>query len=206
MLEIASLRTTLLALPLCLALAGCDKQEEKKTEKTDDKADKADKKVADADAKKAEPVKPAEPAKPEIKMVEHDLSSGDPEWAGWVAQGPEGAQIMADGVKGARIAAGRDVDFDLAFAPKKTDLAELKGNVQKGADASKGEMKLTFTSDTPELLEWVADGYGSKRYNFVMNMKSGDRDVTCKNNYMVGIESEEGLASHKAACATLAKK
>lgn len=113
---------------------------------------------------------------------------------------------MADGVKGARIAANGMDAFDLAFAPKTTDLAELEANVQKGADASNGEMKLTFSSDTPELLEWEADGYGSKRYNFVMNMKAGDREVTCKNNYMVGIASKEDLEAHKAACATLTKK
>ena len=203
MLENTYLRVTLLALPLCLVLTACgDKKPDDKAEKkTDDKAAEAK-----TDEKAAEPEPAAEPEKPEVKMIEFDLSAGDPEWAGWVAEGPEGAKVMADGVKGARIAADGHDAFDLAFAPKKTDLAELEANVQKGADASKGEMKLTFTSDTPELLEWVADGYGSKRYNFVMNMTVGDREVTCKNNYMMGIATEEDLAMHKAACATLKKK
>lgn len=162
------------------------------------------------DAPKADtPVAPAKvepPAKPAVEMVEHDLSSADPEWAGWVAQGPKGAKIMPDGVQGARIAAGRDSDFDLAFAPKKTEFADLKKGLQTGADSSGGKMKLTFTTDTAEALEWTSEGYGRTTYNFIQNMTADGRAVTCKNNYMVGIESTESLAAHKAACATLKKK
>jgi hypothetical protein len=205
MTKIASISMTLLALPLCLAVAGCDKKDDKKDDKTAQKADAKGDATADEKAD-AKPEPEPEPEKPAIEMVEHDLGSADPEWEGWVAQGPKGAKVMADGVKGARIAAdGRD-GFDLAFAPKTTDLASLKGNVEKGAEASDGKLTLTFTSDTPELLEWIADGYGAKRYNFVMNMTAGDREVTCKNNYMMGIASEDDLAAHKAACETLAKK
>lgn len=179
----------LFALPLCLSLVACDKSDDKKT-----------------DDKKTDDAKAPEPAPAAVEMVEHDLSSADPEWAGWVAQGPKEAKVMADGTKGARIAAdGRD-GFDLAWAPKKTDLANLKQNLEKGAAMSEGKMKLTFTTDTPEALEWTAEGYGSTSYNFVIHMTVGDREITCKNNYMVGIKSQEALAQHKEACKTLQKK
>jgi hypothetical protein len=195
----------LFALPLCLSLAACDKKDEKaEDKKSDDK--KADEVKADeAKPEEAKPEAPAEPEKPAIVMVEHDLSSADPEWAGWVAQGPEGAKVMADGVKGARIAAGK-IDWDLAWAPKKTDLAELKKNLEKGAENSKGEMKLTFTTDTPEALEWTSEGYGATNYNFVIHMQVEDREISCKNNYMIGIPSKELLEQHKEACKSLKKK
>ena len=196
----------LFALPLCLSLVACDKKDEKKAEdETSADAKKDDEKKAE-EAKPEAEAKPAEEEKVELVMIEHDLTSADPEWEGWVAKGPEGAKVMADGVKGARIAAGRDIDWDLAWAPKKRDLAELKKNLEKGAESSEGKVKLTFTTETPEALEWTYEGYGATKYNFVMHMEVDGKEITCKNNYMVGIPSEELREQHKQACLTLAKK
>ena len=192
------MRSTPIALlvPFVFTLAACGG--EAKTPAPQADAPKTD--APKADAPKAAPEKAA------VEMVEQDLSSADPEWAGWVAQGPKDAKIMQDGIKGARIAANKSAGFDLAFAPKKTDLAALKKVLQTGETASEGKMKLTFTTDTPEALEWTSEGSGAVKYNFVRNMRAGDRDVTCKNNYMVGIESEELRTRHIEACNTLQKK
>jgi hypothetical protein len=187
-----------LALPLALSLAACGGDAKKPTPQAE--APKAE--VAQAEAPKPPPPPPA----PVIEMVEHDLSSADPEWAGWVAKGPKEAKVMQDGVKGARIAAGRAAGFDLAFAPKKQDLATIKKNLEIGAEKSEGKLKLTFTTDTADALEWTADGYGAVKFNFIRNMTVGDREIACKNNYMIGIDGEESLARHKEACDSLAKK
>jgi hypothetical protein len=155
----------------------------------------------EAAAKKAEP----EAAAP-LELVEHDLSSADPEWSGWVAKGAKDGKVMADGVKGARIASnGRD-GFDLNFKPKHVDLKQLKKNLEIGAAASEGKMTLTFTKDAADGLEWTSVGYGTTSYSFVHLMKVAGRDVSCGNNYMVGIRDEGRLQQHKDACTSLAKK
>jgi hypothetical protein len=136
-------------------------------------------------------------------MKEHDLTSAGADWEGWAAQGPVSAQIMGDLGKAARIAGGKDDDFDLLFVPKKTDFAETKSNVEKGAEANAGT-KVTFTSDTPELLEWTTEGEGWASYSFAMNMTAGEREVTCKT--LNGTKTPEARDVQKAACATLAKK
>ncbi|MCH9682740.1 MAG: hypothetical protein K0V04_14995 [Deltaproteobacteria bacterium] len=207
------MQTRLSAIALTFLLAAsataCDKAEgDAKGDAKKANANKSDAKKADAkkaDAKKADAKKADEP-KP-LVMVDHDLSSADPTWEGWVAQGPEGAKVMKDGIKGARIAANGRAGFDLAFAPKKKDLAVLKSSLEKGAENSKGEVKLTFLKEEEGLLEWASDGYGSKTWGFTMHMTvEGIGDVTCQNNIMMGLTSEKALADHKAACATLKKK
>lgn len=164
-------------------------------------------------AKTAAPKKEA--PKP-VEMVEHDLSSAHDVWKGWIAKGPKGAKVLADGVKGARIAAkgpsmldrkpGGDQGFDLAFAPGKQDLKTLKTNLEKGASNPESKTKLTFTKEEDGMLEWTAEVGKSKSYNFVMHMQVEGKDYTCKNNYMMGSGNE---AEHKRvldACKTLAKK
>jgi hypothetical protein len=128
------------------------------------------------------------------------------------------AKVLADGVNGARIAAkgpsildqkkGGDQGFDVAFGWGKEDLKSLKKNLQTGADHPIGDMKvkLTWTKDEADLLEWTTEVGEMKSYNFVMHMKVEKTDITCKNNYMMGSGNE---AEHKRvmdACATLAKK
>ena len=113
-------------------------------------------------ADKVKTAAPAETAKP-VELVDHDLSSADPKWAGWSAKGPADAKVMADGVAGARLAAkgpslldrkpGSDEGFDIAFAWGKDDLASLKSNLKKGADDSKST--LTFTKDEADRLEYT---------------------------------------------------
>lgn len=186
--------------PLAFALA-CDAASSGSAASGETKTASAAPAGSEAKAAKAEPA-----AAPKLELVDHDLGSADPEWAGWTAKGPKDAQVMADGVKGARIASnGRD-GFDLNFAPKHRDLKELKTNLDKGAAASNGEMKLTFTKDAADALEWTSVGYGTTTYSFVHLMKVAGRDVACGNNYMMGIRDEGLLQQHKDACKTLAKK
>ncbi len=139
------------------------------------------------------------------KMVDFDLSAADPEWAGWTAQGPEGAKVMKDGVKGARIAANGRHGFDLQFAPKKKDLAQYKASILKGVEASEGKSKVEWLVDEPGHLEWTREGYGSTSYNFMIHMSVDGREITCQNNVMMGIEGKERLEMHKDACKTLKK-
>lgn len=202
---------TLLAAFLCLGLAcdsassGTPAPSSAATDKTPSAA-ASDAKPAAGNAKPTTAAKKEPEALPPLELVDHDLSSADPEWAGWTAQGPKDGKVMADGVKGARIASnGRD-GFDLNFKPKHVDLAELKSNLEKGAAASEGKMKLTFDTQTADALEWTQEGYGSTSHSFVHLMKVAGRDVSCGNNYMVGIRDAARLQGHKDACKTLAKK
>lgn len=147
----------------------------------------------------------ADAPEPPPTMIDFDLSSADPEWDGWTAQGPEGAKVMKDGVKGARIAANGRHGFDLQFAPKKKDLAQYKASILKGVEASEGKSKVEWLVDEEGHLEWTREGYGSTSYNFMMHMAVDGKDVTCQNNVMMGIEGKERLEMHKAACKTLKK-
>lgn len=161
--------------------------------------------------------KTAEPAKP-VELVEIDLSTADPKWAGWIAKGPADAKVLADGVNGARMAAkgpglmdrkpGGDNGFDVAFAWGKQDLKELKANIQKGADNPIGDTKMTvtFTKDEAGLLEWTSEVGKSKSWNFVMHMNVEKTDISCKNNYMIGAGNEDEHKRQMEACKTLAKK
>ncbi len=204
---------TLFALPLAIVTStGCDSAG-KKT----DAEQTSTKQVKTTDTGIAKgAVKPAAaPVKPE-PLVEHDLGPAHADWKGWVAKAPKNAKVMADGVKGARLAAkgpnalerarGKVGGFDLRFSPKKMDLATTKKNIQKGADNSKGKLKLEWLVDKPDHLEWLADGYGTKSWSFAIHMKVDGRDVTCSNNHMMGIGSKVLLEQHKEACKTLKKK
>jgi hypothetical protein len=151
-------------------------------------------------------------------LVDFDLSTADPKWKGWTAKGPADAKVLADGVQGARIAAkgpsildqkkGGDNGFDLAFAWGKDDLKALRKNIQKGADSPVGnvKVKLTFTRDEPDTLEWTTEVGDSKTYSFEMHIKVGKADITCKNNYMVGSGNPDEHKRVMDACKTLNKK
>lgn len=174
--------------------------------------------AATATASATATAKPEAPAAKPAEMVEFDLGTADPKWKGWVAKGPADAKVLADGVQGARIAAkgpsildqkkGGDNGFDVAFAWGKEDLKGLKKNLQQGADHPIGDMKmkLTFTKEEPDLLEWTTEVGESKTYNFVMHMKVEKTDITCKNNFMVGAGNEDEHKRIMEACKTLAKK
>lgn len=145
-----------------------------------------------------------EPApEPAIEMADYDLSSADARWQGWIATAPAGARVMQDGVNGARIAAGGRDGFDLAFKPAHRDLAQLRRNLETGAQASNGEVTLAFTEATDDRLVWTSTGYGSTTYGFTINYSVGDREVSCSNNIMMGLRDEAALAQHQAACQTL---
>ncbi len=161
--------------------------------------------------------KTADAPKP-VELTEFDLSSADPKWKGWVAKGPADAKVMADGVEGARIAAkgpsimdmkkGGDMGFDVAFAWGKDDLKELKASIQKGADHPMGDakVKVTFTKDDPDDLEWTLEVGDMKSYNFEIHMNVEKSDITCKNNYMVGAGNEDEAKRIMDACKSLHKK
>ena len=198
-----------LALLLSLGLVACDS-----APKDGGATSKSTAKVADT-AKAAPSAEEDAPPK-KFEMVEHDLSSAHEVWKGWVAQGPKDAKVLADGVKGARIAGkgpnmldrkpGGDQGFDMAFAPGKQDLKELKTNLEKGAANPDSKMKLTFLKEEEGMLEWTAEVGKSKTFNFVLHMQVDGKDYTCKNNYMMGSGNE---AEHKRvldACKTLKKK
>lgn len=158
------------------------------------------------------------PAAKAVDMIDIDLSTADAKWKGWTAKGPADAKVLADGVQGARIAAkgpsildhtkGGDNGFDMAFAWGKDDFKSLRKNLQKGADNPIGntKMKLTFTKDEPDLLEWTTEVGDTKTYNFEMHMKVEKADVTCKNNYMIGSGNADEHKRVMDACKTLAKK
>lgn len=207
------MRNTTLLLSCLLCAAACDESA---------KASEAPKGVAAASAAADKPAPaadaPARAAKPEapapapVEMIEHDLS-GQKGWEGWRAKGPSYAKVMGEMRSGARIAGGGSrlekdkAKFDLAFYPAKRDFAELKAGLDKGiaAAAADANAKITFTSDTPELLEWTTEMYGKSKYNFLLNFQAGGKDVACGTNSMVGLETPEAIAMHKEACKSLTK-
>jgi hypothetical protein len=147
--------------------------------------------------------KPAASA-PAAAMVEIDLSSADPAWKGWVAQGPAGAKVLADGVHGARIAANGMDAFDVAFGQGKP----LYKDIKSGLEAAKksGNVKITITTDSADKLEWTVEAGSSKAYNFVWAIKASGKDMTCQTNSGMGVSSDAMLATLKTACGTLQKK
>jgi hypothetical protein len=140
-------------------------------------------------------------------LTEYDLSSAGDKWKGYVAKLPRaGAQVMADGVDGARLATnGReDNPFDIAWAPGKGNLADLKKGLEQAG--KQGNLKTEFVVDTPEALEYVNtyDG-GTKSYHFDIGVKVGSTDFHCYSLPM-GVSDEAQFKKHKDACKTLEKK
>lgn len=143
----------------------------------------------------------------EAKVTEYDLEKAGPKWKGFSAKLPrEGAQVMADGIDGARLATnGREANpFDIAWAPGKGSLPDLKKGI--AAAGKDGKLKTTFTSDTAEGVEYVNQyEAGAKTYHFDILMKVGKADYHCYTLPM-GLNDEAQLKKHKDACQTLAKK
>jgi hypothetical protein len=136
--------------------------------------------------------------------VEIDLGTADPAWKDWVVTGPKDAKVLADGVHGARVAANGMDAFDVAFGQGKPLLEDRKGGLQAGAKA--GNLKVTFTTDTADKLEWTTEVGSSKTFNFVMAYKASGKDVFCQTNSGMGVSSEALLAQLETACGTLHKK
>lgn len=149
------------------------------------------------------PTPPPPPVPAALTMVSHDLSSADPAWAGWTAQGPEGCRVMQDGVHAARIACNGSDGWDMSFAPRHRNLRQIRESLETGARASNGAMTLNFIVATEDRLEWTTTGYGSTNWNFIINTRVGRQDFACSNNYMMGIGTEALFNQHKAACETL---
>lgn len=143
----------------------------------------------------------------EGKLTEYDLSTAGDKWKGYVASLPrEGAKVMQDGDGGARLATGgrEENPFDLAWAPGKGFLADVKKGIE--ASTKEGKIKVEYKQDNAEGLEWVLtlEG-GSKSYHFDLLMKVGTAEFHCYTLPM-GLDNEEQLKKHKDACKTLTKK
>jgi hypothetical protein len=140
---------------------------------------------------------------PKVEMEDKDLGKVAA-LKGWTAKGPKDADVMED-LGGARIVTKKvsgPGSFDLAFKIGKTNLKELKTNLQKGAEAAKA--KITFTVDTADALEWTNEIGSTKDYSFSIISKVGGKDVTCYT--VTPRESEADVNALKEACKTLAKK
>lgn len=169
-----------------------------------------DSKSAGGAEKKAEPPKAGEPAKAEpakaepIALVEKDLAPAGASWAGWSAKGPADATVMED-LGGARIATNKvrgPGSFDVAFRQERVNFEERKKGIQEGAAMAKSTV--TFTTDTPDVLEWTSNYGSSSSHDFLIVKKVGDVEVTCYT--VTGRESAEELAPLKESCDSIAKK
>ena len=123
--------------------------------------------MKDVDACDPHPFKGAAAAQtgPEVKvgdLVDLDLGAADPAWKGWVAKGPKDAKIMADGLHGARIAANGMNAYDIAFASGKTKMADKKKGIETGRKIMGPDVKITYTTDTADSLEWATEVSGSR--------------------------------------------
>lgn len=207
------MRTTIFILSSLMSIAACDTAAQGPTTNAAPAADKAaaksDGPAAKTDGAAAKADVPAAP----VTMIEHDLSS-QKGWEGWRAKGPDYAKVMSELHQGVRIAGGgsrldkeKKAKFDLAFFPAKRDFAPVKDGIHKGvaAAAADANAKVTFTTDTPELLEWTHESHGRTSYNFLWNFQAGGKDVACGTNGSVGLESPESIAMHKEACKSLTK-
>ncbi len=141
--------------------------------------------------------------KPELE--EKSLEAAGEAFAGWFAQGPKSAKVMGD-LGGVRIASqkldGPDA-FDLAWSFRKPDLAQMKENLTKGAEA--GKATLTFSADSEEGLEWTMEAGKHKSYHFSLMLKVSDQDVNCYTMPM-GAKNAEEAAFLKETCKTIVKK
>ena len=141
---------------------------------------------------------------PKAELVDKDLSKAGAAFKGWSAKGPADSDVMED-MSGVRIATKKVVgpgSFDLGFMMGKKNLKELKTNTQKGADA--GKVKVTFTVDTPEALEWTSEIGTVKNFHFAIIQKSSGKDVTCYT--VTPRDTEADVNALKEACKTLVKK
>jgi hypothetical protein len=153
----------------------------------------------------AMPAATAQPA--EGKVTEYDLTKAGDKWKGYVAKLPrEGAQVMADGSDGARLATnGREENpFDIAWAPGKGHFADLKKGIEAAGKTAK--IKTTFLADTADGVEYTNEFEGgSKTYHFDIVVKVGKADFHCYT-LPLGLSDEAQFKKHKDACKTLEKK
>ena len=98
------------------------------------------------------------------------------------------------------------INIALLFAWGKPDLKNLKTNLEKGASAPDSKMKLEFTKDEAELLQFKSTVGETTTWGFSMAMKVDGKDITCQNNIMVGAGNEAELKREMDACKTLKKK
>jgi hypothetical protein len=152
--------------------------------------------IAHAGAAKAA----AKAAAAKTDLVDADLSSRGEGWKDWTIKAPKDAKVMED-MGNARVA-GKG--FDVVISQAAADMAATKDLASKGAEAAKG--KITFTTDTPEALEWNLKIGKSTSYYFKLALKVDGKDVTCEVMNTIGAENEKQAAKMKEACKSLAKK
>lgn len=170
---------------------------------------------ASADPAPAASTAAAPAAKPAAKvMVSYALDKAGKKWKGWSAQGVKGAEVMGDGIAGARIAAkatsildqtrGGDIGFDIIFEQTKTNFAKEKKLLLAGQKNS--PTKREFTTDTPDLLVWTERTHDEVAYDFEMHMKVDGKNITCHDNLQMGAGNKTELKREMDACKSLAHK
>ena len=92
--------------------------------------------------------------------------------------------------------------FDLILSPKKPDLKNDKKLQEQGA-AKYGD-KVTFSTDTPDLLEWTREGELGKSINFVRVVEVAGKRIGCRP--LAAMVAESNRTAMKEACASLVKK
>ena len=150
---------------------------------------------------------PAAPDDKPVELVAKDLGKAGDKWKGWTAKGPADADVMGD-LGGVRIVPKKVTPFDLGFQMRADDLKALKDGIQKGTETANktadAKVKVTFTTDTPDALEWTTEVGSFKTWGFHIHMNVGGTDFTC---YAVTPRTSEANAKLvKSACASLAKK
>lgn len=201
------MRNSLIILSTLFTVAACDAKatttEAAKTEPST--ASATDKPVAKPVAK---PAPKAEAAAP-VEMIDHDLSA-QKGWEGFHAKGPDYAKVMGELHSGARIAGGTRLDkkepFDVRFYAGKNDFVETKEGHTKSTASPAGVgngAKVSYTTDTPELLEWTYESGGAPHYGFFSNFQVGGKDISCTSDRAPTPEARERA---KESCKSLAKR
>ncbi len=200
------MRNTLFILSTLLSIAACDaKPPAVEAAKTEPSSASAPDKTSEKPTPKAEAPAP-------IEMIDHDLS-GEKGWEGFHAKGPSYAKVMSELHSGARIAGGgsrlekvKTEPFDLKFYPGKNDFVQAKEGHTKSTGSPSGieaGAKVTYTTDTPELLEWTYESRGSSHFGFFSNFQVADKDISCTTERAPTTEARDRA---KEACKSLTKR
>nr|HEX4317132.1 hypothetical protein [Kofleriaceae bacterium] len=190
---------------LLAAVTACSKSTDtsKSSGTSKDTAKPGDKATDSATAPSAAKLAPPTSDDPPPALVDKDLSPAGKDFAGWTAKGPADAKVVED-LGGARIVTQKVTGFDLAFklGAGIDDLKDFKAQQQKAATTY--NLKIAYTTDTPDALVWTTGDGSSKSYDFRIHAKVSGKDVTCYT--VTPRDSEDALKFLQAQCATIAKK
>lgn len=145
------------------------------------------------------PPPPEQPAR--LQAV--DLASVGDAWKGYRIEAPAGTVPGDDGAGGVSIAMKGGVQATLMKGPAPMD--DVKTGAQAGAEAAEGSV--SFTTETPQVLEYVMDvqtfdGKAAKVHGFAQTFEFEGETFGCMG---AGYEQEAQLEQAKAVCTSLAK-